>query len=79
MGEDVNGRGWYKCLSREAPRLQQRRGCCWPLVFLGDWGCVKLVREVVNRSGLMAAKGSDACFLVLVEPNAHLRTLGLDY
>lgn len=39
---------------------------------------MKVVRQVVNRSDLMAAKVQTR-FLVLVEPNSHLRTLGLDY
>lgn len=39
---------------------------------------MKVVRQVVNRRDVMAAKVQTRS-LVLVEPNSHLRTLGLDY
>ena len=68
------GGGGTKVSPERSPGCSREEAAAGPLAFLGGWGSVKAVREVVK-----AAKGSDACFLGLVELNSRLRTPGLDY
>lgn len=48
-----------------------------PPPFLELGNCT-VAREVDNRTGSVSAKGSEACLVVLVEPNFHWRALSLD-